>query len=61
MTDEERQAAIEHFEERAAIVEFDAGVPRANAESLALREVAQAYGKESARAVQEHRKEASNV
>lgn len=29
----------EHYEERAAILEFDAGVPRSAAEAMALQEV----------------------
>lgn len=48
-------AAIEHFEERAAIIEFDAGLPRANAESMALREVVEYHGQEAGRAVQKWR------
>ena len=29
----------EHYEERAAIIEFDGGLPRADAEKLALQDV----------------------
>ena len=29
----------EHYEERAAIIEFDAGMPRRAAESMAMQEV----------------------
>lgn len=47
--------AIEAFEERAAIREYEAGQPRLNAESGALREVVERYGKEAGRAVQRHR------
>ncbi len=35
MTDDEK----ERYEERAAIIEFDAGVPRRAAEAMALQEV----------------------
>lgn len=35
MTDDEK----EHYEERAAIIEFDAGIPRRAAEAMALQEV----------------------
>ena len=35
MTDDEK----EHYEERAAIMEFDGGLPRAEAEKLALQDV----------------------
>lgn len=35
MTDDEK----EHYEERAAIIEFDAGMPRRAAEAMALQEV----------------------
>lgn len=55
-------ATIEHFEERAAIHEFDAGIPRPNAESMALREVVEYHGQEAGKAVQQwriHRKGAT--
>lgn len=29
----------EHYEERAAIIEFDAGIPRRSAEAMALQDV----------------------
>ena len=32
-------ALREHYEERAAIIEFDAGMPRSAAEAMALQEV----------------------
>ena len=35
MTDDEK----EHYEERAAIIEFDAGIPRRAAEAMAMQEV----------------------
>lgn len=54
MTD--TMTAIEHYEERAAIIEYDAGTPRINAESMALREVSQRYGTAAAKAVNEWRK-----
>ena len=44
-------SAKEHFEERAAIIEFDAGLPRVKAESLALREVSMKWGAEVAKEV----------
>ena len=36
--------ALEHFEERAAIAEWDGGLPREEAERLALAEVAARWG-----------------
>lgn len=62
ITRDQVAAAIEHFEERAAIIEFDAGIKRANAESLALREVVEHHGQAAGRAVQQwriHRKGAT--
>lgn len=49
--------AIEHFEERAAIIQYDSGLPRANAESLALREVVARYGQDAGKEVQRWRRE----
>lgn len=46
---------IEFFEERAAVKEFDGNIPRTNAESSALREVAERYGQDAARMCQRHR------
>lgn len=46
--------AIEHFEERAAVIEFDGKVERIKAESLALREIAPKYGTDAAKAVYAH-------
>lgn len=46
--------AIEHFEERAAVIEFDGNVERIKAESLALREIAPKYGTDAAKAVYAH-------
>lgn len=43
--------AIEHFEERAAVIEYDGKEKRLHAESLALREIAPKYGSEAAKAV----------
>lgn len=43
--------AIEHFEERAAVIEYDGKEKRIHAESLALREIAPKYGSEAAKAV----------
>ena len=36
--------ALEHFEERAAIAEWDGGLSREEAEALALQEVAARWG-----------------
>ena len=36
--------ALEHFEERAAVMEFDGGLPREEAERLALEEVSARWG-----------------
>lgn len=47
---------IEFFEERAAIREFDGGQARANAESGALRETAERYGKPASKRVDQWRK-----
>lgn len=46
--------AIEHFEERAAVIEFDGKVGRIKAESLALREIAPKFGPDAAKAVYAH-------
>lgn len=43
--------AIEHFEERAAVIEYDGKEKRIHAESLALREIAPKYGSEAANVV----------
>ena len=43
--------AIEHFEERAAVIEYDGKEKRIHAESLALREIAPKYGSEAAKEV----------
>ena len=43
--------AIEHFEERAAVIEYGGKEKRIHAESLALREIAPKYGSEAAKAV----------
>ena len=43
--------AIEHFEERAAVIEYDGKEKRIHAESMALREIAPKYGSEAAKAV----------
>jgi hypothetical protein len=37
--DNEKEWLIELFEERAAIVEYDGGLPRADAEQIAMLEV----------------------
>lgn len=36
--------ALEHFEERSAIIEHEAGLPREEAERLALEEVSARWG-----------------
>ena len=43
--------AVEHFEGRAAVIEYDGKEKRIHAESLALREIAPKYGSEAAKAV----------
>jgi hypothetical protein len=45
---------IEFFEERAAMAEFEARLPRMNAESMALKDVAARHGPEAKRMVQRH-------
>lgn len=57
MIDEQRDAAIEDFRERASIMEYDGELPRANAESLALQDVVRRHGKEAGREVQEWRRQ----
>lgn len=56
MTDDERDAAIDDWEEKAGVMQYDAGLPRLNAESMALRDVVARRGQEAGRAVQEWRK-----
>ena len=46
--------AIEHFEERAAVIEYDGKEKRIHAESLALREIAPKFGPDAAKAVYAH-------
>ena len=46
--------AIEHFEERAAVIEYDGKEKRIHAESMALREIAPKYGSEAAKVVYAH-------
>ena len=46
--------AVEWFEERAAVIEFDAGKDRIHAESLALQEVVERLGKEAGREAYDH-------
>ena len=46
--------AIEHFEERAAVIEYDGKEKRIHAESIALREIAPKYGSEAAKVVYAH-------
>lgn len=48
-------AAIEAWKERAAIIEYEAGMSRIKAESLALREVAVEFGQKEAAKVQAYR------
>ena len=43
--------AVEHFEEMAAVIEYDGKEKRIHAESLALREIAPKYGSEAAKVV----------
>lgn len=56
MTSDQMPDEIEFFEERAAIREFDGGQARANAESGALRETAERYGKPAAKRADQWRK-----
>jgi hypothetical protein len=51
----DEQAIIEDFRERAAIMEFCAGLPRINAESMALRDIVARMGQEAGRVVQRWR------
>jgi hypothetical protein len=46
--------AVEWFEERAAVIEFDAGQRRIHAESMALREVVEHMGKAAGREAYDH-------
>lgn len=46
--------AVEWFEERAAVIEFDGGERRAHAESMALREVVEHLGKAAGREAYDH-------
>lgn len=46
--------AVEWFEERAAVIEFDAGQRRVHAESMALREVVEHMGKAAGREAYDH-------
>lgn len=46
--------AIEWFEERAAVIEYEAGKARIHAESLALQEVVAHLGKEAGREAYDH-------
>jgi len=55
ITREKAAAAIEHYEERSAVIEHEAGIPRPNAESMALREVVEYHGQEAGKAVQQWR------
>lgn len=51
----EGAGAIEFWEERAGVREFCGGQQRLTAESGALRDVIDAYGREAGRDVQRHR------
>ena len=46
--------AVEWFEERAAVIEFEGGERRIHAESMALREVVEHLGKASGHEAYEH-------
>lgn len=46
---------IEFWTERSAVIEFEARLPRLNAESMALKEVVARYGQEAGRLVMRHR------
>ena len=45
---------IEAFEHSAATIEYDGGLPRRNAESLALRIFSARYGQAAAKVAHEH-------
>lgn len=47
----EIESAKEHYEERAAIYEYDARINRSKAESMALRDVSVRYGQQVAKRV----------
>lgn len=49
----EIESAKEHYEERAAIYEYDARIDRSKAESMALRDVSVKYGQQVAKQVKE--------
>lgn len=53
MSSSEALAAKEHYEERAAIYEYDARIDRSKAESMALRDVSVKYGQQVAKQVKE--------
>lgn len=61
MDEESKLAAIEDWEERAAIMEHCAELPRPNAESLALRDLVQRRGQEAGKVVQEYRRSKENL
>ena len=46
--------AVEWFEERAAVIEFESGERRIHAESMALREVVEHLGKAAGREAYDH-------
>ena len=46
--------AVEWFEERAAVIEFEGGERRIHAESMALREVVERLGKAAGREAYDH-------
>lgn len=46
---------MEHYRERASVIEFDGGLPRQIAEAHALNEVRTRYGREAAEMVERHR------
>ena len=46
--------AVEWFEERAAVIEFEGGQRRMHAESMALREVVEHLGKAAGREAYDH-------
>lgn len=56
MTQNEMLSAVEDFRERAAIMEYDGGLKRGTAESLALQYVSRKYGTAAAKACDEWRK-----
>ena len=54
-TGDDTPALIEIYEERAAIHEYEAGLSRMQAESMALRAISEKYGTVAARKIKAYR------